>query len=121
VQLRRHRYLVLDDNSHFDIDGDCLIGAAPDELDTARLGFRPIRIEDRTGALSDAHAEIRCSNQEVIIVDRGSANGVFMCAQDRERWIRLTPWQPTLWHPGAAVRIGNRTLQLVTPPAGKVE
>jgi RND superfamily putative drug exporter len=117
IQLRQQRrYVVLDDNARFDIDRDCLIGCAPNKSDAARLGLRPIRIEDRTGELSDAHAEIRWVNNEVVIVDRESANGVFMCAPGRRAWTRLTPWQPTPWLPGASVRIGNRILQLEAPP-----
>jgi putative drug exporter of the RND superfamily len=113
VQLHQLRaYVVLDDNSRFEIDRDCVIGCAPNKSDAAQLGLRPIRIEDRTGEVSDAHAEIRWVNSEVIIVDRESANGVFMCAPGRREWTRLTPWQPTLWRLGASVRIGNRILQL---------
>ena len=119
IQLRQHRgYVVLDDNSRFDIDQDCLVGCAPNKSDAAGLGLRPIRIEDRTGEVSDAHAEIRWVNSEVVIVDRASANGVFMCAPGRRAWTRLTPWQPTPWLPGASVRIGNRILQLEAPPEG---
>ena len=119
IQLRqRRRYVVLDDNSRFDIDRDCLIGCAPSRSDAAHLGLRPIRIEDRTGAVSDAHAEIRWVNNELVIVDRESTNGVFMCAPGRRAWTRLTPWQPTPWLVGASVRIGNRILQLEAPPEG---
>ncbi len=119
IQLRQHRgYVVLDDNSRFDIDQDCLVGCAPNKSDAAGLGLRPIRIEDRTGEVSDAHAEIRWVNSEVVIVDRASANGVFMYAPGRRAWTRLTPWQPTPWRPGASVRIGNRILQLEAPPEG---
>jgi putative drug exporter of the RND superfamily len=119
IRLRQpRRYVILDDNSRFDIDRDCLIGCAPHKSDAAQLGLRPIRIEDRTGAVSAAHAEIRWVNSEVVIVDRESANGVFMCAPGRRAWYRLTPWQPTLWLAGASVRIGNRILQLEDPPEG---
>jgi putative drug exporter of the RND superfamily len=119
TQLRQRRgHVVLDDNSRFDIDRDCLVGCAPNKSDAAQLGLRPIRIEDRTGEVSDAHAEIRWVNSELVIVDRESANGVFMCAPGRRAWTRLTPWQPTPWLPGASVRIGNRILQLEAPAEG---
>jgi RND superfamily putative drug exporter len=116
IQLRQRRSVVLDDNSRFDIDQDCLIGCAPNKSDAARLGLRPVRIEDRTGQVSDAHAEIRWVDSEVVIVDRESTNGVFMCARGRRSWTRLTPWRPTPWLPGASVRIGNRILQLEAAP-----
>jgi RND superfamily putative drug exporter len=66
--------------------------------------------------VSDAHAEIRWVDSGVVIVDRESTNGVFMCAPGRRAWARLTPWRPTPWLPGASVRIGNRILQLEAPP-----
>jgi RND superfamily putative drug exporter len=117
IQLRQRRgYVVLDDSSRFDIDQDCLVGCAPNKSDAAQLGLRPIRIEDRTGEVSDAHAEVRWVNGQLVIVDRESTNGVFMCAPGRRAWTRLTPWQPTPWLPGASVRIGNRILQLEAPP-----
>ena len=116
IQLRRRGYILLDDNSRFDVDRDYIIDGPPHESDALRLGLRPVSTEARAGAVSNAHAEIRCSNGEVVIVDQGSPNGVYMCALGRQGWIRLTPWQPTLWHPGASVRIGDRTLQLVVGP-----
>jgi putative drug exporter of the RND superfamily len=116
IQRQQRSYIVLDDNSRFDIDGDCLIGSAPHTSDAVQVGLRTICIEDRPGAVSDVHAEIRCGNREVIIVDRDSANGVFMCTPERRVWTRLTPGQPTLWRPGVSVRIGNRILQLETAP-----
>jgi RND superfamily putative drug exporter len=119
IQLRQLRgYVVLDDNSRFDIDQDCLIGCAPNNSDAAGLGLRPIRIDDRTGEVSNAHAEIRWVNSEVVIVDRESANGVFMCAPGQRAWTRLTPWHPTPWPFGASVRIGNRILELEAPLEG---
>ncbi|WP_235658447.1 MMPL family transporter [Mycolicibacterium moriokaense] len=119
TQLRQLRgYVVLDDNSRFDIDQDCLIGCAPNNSDAAGLGLRPIRIDDRTGEVSNAHAEIRWVNSEVVIVDRESANGVFMCAPGQRAWTRLTPWHPTPWPFGASVRIGNRILELEAPLEG---
>jgi hypothetical protein len=117
IRLHQRRgYVVLDDNSRFDIEQDCLVGCAPHKSDAVQLGLRPVRIEDRTGAVSDAHAEIRWVNSELVIVDRESANGVFMCAPGRRAWNRLTPWQPTPWLPGASVRIGNRILELEASP-----
>ncbi len=118
IQRRERRSVVLDDNSRFDVDRDCLIGCAPTRSDAAGLGLRPIRIDDRTGAVSNAHAEIRWVNNELVIVDRESENGVFMCAPGRRAWTRLTPWQPTPWLPGASVRIGNRILQLEAASEG---
>jgi RND superfamily putative drug exporter len=110
--------VLLDDDSGFDVDRDCLIGRAPHRSNAVRRGLRPIRIEDRTGAISEAHAEIRCVDGEVLIVDRGSTNGIFMCASGRQAWTRVTPWQLAVWRPGTSVRIGNRVLVLHAPRDG---
>jgi putative drug exporter of the RND superfamily len=104
--------IILDDNSRFEIDRDCVIGRAPDDSDAVRRGLHPVPIEDRTGGVSRAHAEIRRANGEVLIVDRGSTNGVFLRKPGGQNWIRLVPWKPAVLLPGAFVRIGSRILQL---------
>jgi putative drug exporter of the RND superfamily len=107
--------IVLDDNSRFEIDRDCVIGRDPHGSDAIRRGLRPVRIEDRTGRMSRAHVEIRRINGEVLIVDRGSTNGVFLCQSAQQAWTRLAPWEPVPWLPGACIRVGSRTLRLQTP------
>jgi RND superfamily putative drug exporter len=118
VQIRRPLgCIILDDNSRFEIDRDCVIGRAPHDSDAVRRGLRPVRIEDRTGGMSRAHTEIRRVNGDVVIVDLASSNGVFLREPGRQAWSRLAPWQPVIWLPGASVRIGTRTLWLQAPTA----
>jgi RND superfamily putative drug exporter len=113
VQLARtKRWVVLDDNSRFEIDRDCVIGRDPRNSDAARRGLRPVRIDDRTSEMSRAHIEIRFVNGEVVIFDRNSTNGVLVREPAQQGWTRLAPWEPAKWLPGAYVRIGSRTLQL---------
>ncbi len=60
VQLARpKRWIVLDDNSRFEIDRDCVLGRDPHDSDAVERGLRPVRIDDRTGEMSRAHVEIR--------------------------------------------------------------
>jgi putative drug exporter of the RND superfamily len=113
VQLARpKRWVVLDDDSRFEIDRDCVIGRDPHNSNAAKRGLRPVRIDDRTGEMSRAHIEIRFVNGEVVIVDRNSTNGVLVREPAQDGWTRLAPWEPAKWLPGAYVRIGSRTLQL---------
>jgi RND superfamily putative drug exporter len=122
VRIRRPLgYIVLEDNSRLEIDRDCVVGRAPHDSDAVRGGLRLIRIGGYTAGISRAHIEIRRLNGEVLVVDRGSKNGVFLREPAMHRWTRLAPWQPAVWRPGAAVRMGCRTLRFesayhTTPP-----
>jgi RND superfamily putative drug exporter len=112
VRIRRTLgYLVLEDNSRLEIDRDCVVGRLPHESNAVRGGIRPIRIEGLTGGISRVHIEIRHINGQVFVVDAGSKNGTFLREAATGRWIRLAPWRPAVWRPGAAVRIGSRTLR----------
>ncbi|WP_253851531.1 MMPL family transporter [Mycobacterium sp. 1423905.2] len=106
------RWIVLDDTSRFELDRDVVIGRDPHGSDAAKRGLRPIRIDDHTGEMSRAHLEVRVANGEVVVVDRNSTNGVFVRETAQQGWTRLTPWQPTTWHPGAFVQLGGRILRL---------
>jgi RND superfamily putative drug exporter len=110
-------YILLDDNSSFELDRDYLIGRAPEESDAIKKGLRPFRLEDPTGNVSRAHAEIRIRDGQVAIVDRESTNGVYLRQPGAQAWTRLTPWTPTPWLPGAYIRIGNRVLRRPLPDA----
>jgi RND superfamily putative drug exporter len=110
--------IILDDNSRLEITGDCLIGRAPHEADNLRRGLRFLNIEDRSGQMARAHAEIRGIGGQVFIVDRGSAHGVFVRGPGQQSWTRLIPRRLERWFAGDEVRIGGRTLRLhlPTPP-----
>jgi hypothetical protein len=113
--VRMHRnleYVVLDDNSRFALDRDCVVGRDPRDCDAARSGLRPIRIDVRTNAMSRAHLEIRRVDGRVLIIDRQSKNGVAIRPAGQTQWIRIAPWTPIAWLPGMSVRIGCRILRL---------
>ncbi len=113
--VRMHRqleYVVLDDNSRFTLDRDCVVGRDPRDCDAARSGLRPIRIDVRTNGMSRAHLEIRRVDGRVFIIDRQSKNGVAIRPAGQTQWIRIAPWKPIAWLPGMSVRIGSRILRL---------
>ena len=105
-------YLVLEDDSRFTSDSDCVVGRLPEESNAVRQGFRPVRIDGLTSGMSRVHIEIRRLNAQLYVVDLGSKNGVLVREPDARDWTRLTPWRPALWCPGADVRLGCRTLPL---------
>lgn len=109
--------VVLDDTRRFFIDRDCVIGSDPHQCDAVRRGLRPVPIHGHTGGISLAHAEIRRVRGDVVIVDRGSTNGVFMRGPGPRGWCRIAPWKPVRWLPGTSVLIGKRTLWLQTSAA----
>lgn len=109
---RPKRWIVLDDNTQFELDGDCVIGREPRASDPVKRGLRPVRIDDYTGEMSRAHAEVRIVDGEVVIIDRNSTNGVFVREPAQQGWTRLAPWEPAKWRPGAYVEIGGRILRL---------
>jgi MFS family permease len=110
--LRKLESVVLDDNSRFTLDRDCVVGRDPHDCDAARRGLRPIRIDVRANGISRAHLEIRCFDGRVYIIDRQSTNGVEIRSAGQTQWIRIAPWTPIVWLPGMSVRIGSRILRL---------
>jgi MFS family permease len=113
--VRIHRqleYVVLDDNSRFTLDRDCVVGRDPHDCDAARSGLRPVRIDVRANGMSRAHLEIRRADGRVFIVDRQSKNGVAIRPAGQAQWTRIAPWQPIVWLPGMSVLIGSRMLRL---------
>ena len=125
VQLQRNlEHVVLDDNSRFVLDRDCVVGRDPHNSDAARQGLRPIQIDVRANGMSRAHLEIRCVFGRVYIIDRQSRNGVAIRPAGKTQWSRIAPWKPIVWLPGMSVRIGSRVLRLeantlraVAPPS----
>ena len=101
--------LVLDIGSTFVLDDNYLLGRNP-EVDDAviRSQLRPIRLDDDSGTLSRVHAEIRLNGWDVLLIDRGSANGTYIAAAGQSGWNRLAPNQPVVLSPGTHVRTGRR-------------
>jgi putative drug exporter of the RND superfamily len=101
--------IVLEDNSRVWIDRDCIVGRAPHESKAVRQGHRPVHIEGLTSGMSRVHLEIRRVDDQLFVVDLGSRNGTLL--RETRGWTGLAAWQPELWRPGAAVRLGCRTLR----------
>lgn len=113
--------VVLDDDSRFILDRDCVVGRYPHSCDAVRRGLRPIRIDVRADGMSRAHLEIRRVDGRVFIIDRQSRNGVAIRAAGQTQWTRIAPWTPIVWLPGMSVRIGSRILRLEgNPPRAAV-
>ena len=113
VQIRRPlESVVLDDDSRFLLDRDCVVGRDPSHCDTPLNGLRPIRIDVRANGMSRAHLEIRRLDGRVFIIDRQSRNGVAIRPAGQTQWIPIAPGKPIVWLPGMSVRIGSRILRL---------
>lgn len=101
--------LVLDIGATFVLDDNYLLGRNP-EVDEAVISsrLRPIRLDDDSGTLSRVHAEIRLEGWDVLLLDRGSANGTYLAPAGQSGWTRLAPQRPVVLTPGTHVRIGRR-------------
>ncbi|WP_280387144.1 FHA domain-containing protein [Nocardia wallacei] len=113
--------LVLDDGMTYLLAADAVIGRDPENSEAARRGLVPLKIEDTSGGMSRAHAEIHLVNWDVTVVDRGSTNGTHARPPGYRDWIRLQPHQPMPLVHGAEIMLGNRILRLepaAPPPFG---
>ncbi|MFC4377490.1 FHA domain-containing protein [Nocardia halotolerans] len=113
--------LVLDDGMTFLMAADAVIGRDPENSEAAQRGLIPLRIDDTSGGMSRAHAEVHLVNWDVQLIDRGSTNGTRSRPPGYRDWIRLTPNQPLVLVPGTEVMIGNRVFRYepaAPPPFG---
>ncbi|MCM6776144.1 FHA domain-containing protein [Nocardia sp. CDC159] len=113
--------LLLDDGMSFLLAADAVLGRDPDNSEPARRGLVPLRVEDASGGMSRAHAEIHLVNWDVMLVDRGSTNGTRARPPGYRDWIRLPPNQPLALVHGAEIMLGNRVLRFepaAPPPFG---
>jgi len=65
-------------------------------------------VNDAERSLSRVHAEIRLDGWDVMLVDRGSANGTFIANPDGS-WQRLAADRPERIEPGQRLAFGRRT------------
>ena len=62
--------LVFDDGATYTVDAEYLVGRMPDVDERVRNGsLRSIVVEDRSGAVSRVHAEVRVDGWDVMLVD----------------------------------------------------
>ncbi|MFF7940890.1 FHA domain-containing protein [Nocardia gamkensis] len=102
--------LLLDDGTSFVLDNDCVLGREPEYSEAVARGARPIRLEDSSGGMSRAHAEIRLVDWDVTVVDGGSTNGTHIRHPGRQDWVRAAPGLPITLAPGAQIQLGGRVL-----------
>ncbi|WP_167474924.1 FHA domain-containing protein [Nocardia arthritidis] len=101
--------LLLDDGNQFVLDNDIVIGREPEHSEAvSQRGARPVRLEDRSGGMSRAHAEIRLIDWDVTVVDGGSTNGTHIRQPGAQEWTRAIPGHPVKLQPGAQVLLGGR-------------
>jgi predicted component of type VI protein secretion system len=101
--------LVFDDGAAHPVDGGYLIGRMPDDDERVRTGeLRPIVVDDQDGSVSPAHAEIRVSGWDVIVIDTGSRGGTYVTGPDEDSWAALPPRRSRRLLPGTRVRLGGR-------------
>ncbi|WP_338758790.1 FHA domain-containing protein [Nocardia vulneris] len=102
--------LLLDDGTSFVLDADCVLGREPEHAEAVSRGARPVRLEDRSGGMSRAHAEIRLVDWDVTVVDGGSTNGTHIRQPGHQDWSRAIPGHPVKLIPGAQVQLGSRVV-----------
>ncbi|MGK8520528.1 FHA domain-containing protein [Nocardia asteroides] len=110
--------LILDDGMTYMLAADAVIGRDPERSPGAESGLVPLRVEDASGGMSRAHAEIRLVNWDVTVVDLGSTNGTRTRLPGYRDWMRLAPHQSMVLVPGTEIMLGNRVLrfELAAPP-----
>lgn len=105
--------LVVDDGSTCPLDGDYVIGRAPqssEEVSTGRA--RPLAIDDETGGISRVHARIGLTGDGVELTDLGSRNGTQVLGPGESQWRRLKPHAPVALCAGSRIAIGRRRIEL---------
>jgi len=108
--------LLFDNGATFVLDHDYLIGREPEPDPEVRSGeLRPLVLIDQSGGISRRHAEIRLRGWDVVLIDRGSANGTLVALRDADQWRAVVPGQPVQLLPGMRVSMGRRTLSFETP------
>ncbi|MBF6167354.1 FHA domain-containing protein [Streptomyces gardneri] len=110
--------LILDDGMTYMLAADAVIGRDPERSPAAESGLVPLRVDDASGGMSRAHAEIRLVNWDVMVVDCGSTNGTRTRLPGYRDWMRLAANQSTVLLPGTEIMLGNRVLrfELAAPP-----
>ena len=112
--------IVFDDGATYTVDAEYLVGRMPEADPRVRSGaLKSIVIEDRTGAVSRVHAEIRVNGWDVLLSDSGSRNGTFVAGASETGWTPLAPGRGRRLVPGTRVRIGGRSFVFESPSGAR--
>jgi hypothetical protein len=110
--------LVFDDGASYTVDSEYLVGRMPESDQRVSAGeLGAIVVEDRSGAVSRVHAEIRIDGWDVLLADTGSRNGTFVAGPTQQGWSPLQPGRSRRLVPGTRVRMGGRTFVFEAPGA----
>jgi hypothetical protein len=111
--------LFTDDGTLYRLDRGYLVGSNSSRDPTVGGGLaRPLVL---TGSdVSGSHAEIRLTDWDVTVVDRGSAAGTCIYEPGATEWARLRPYEPRVVAPGTHVAFGQRVVTFISPwvPSG---
>ena len=108
--------LVFDDGASYTVDSEYLVGRMPESDQRVSAGeLGSIVVEDRSGAVSRVHAEIRIDGWDVLLADTGSRNGTFVAGPTQQGWSPLQPGRSRRLVPGTRVRMGGRTFVFEAP------
>ena len=108
--------LVFDDGATYTVDAEYLVGRMPDVDERVRSGaLRSIVVEDRSGAVSRVHAEVRVDGWDVMLVDSRSRNGTHIAGPGANSWTTVPSGRSHRLTPGTRVRLGSRTFLFESP------
>jgi pSer/pThr/pTyr-binding forkhead associated (FHA) protein len=108
--------LVFDDGATYTVDAEYLVGRMPDTDERVRNGsLRSIVVEDRSGAVSRVHAEVRVDGWDVMLVDSRSRNGTHVAGPGATAWTPVPTGRSHRLIPGTRVRLGSRTFLFESP------
>jgi FHA domain len=108
--------LVFDDGATYTVDAEYLVGRMPDVDERVRNGsLRSIVVEDRSGAVSRVHAEVRVDGWDVMLVDSRSRNGTHVAGPGANTWTAVPSGRSHRLTPGTRVRLGSRTFLFESP------
>ncbi|HEX3259797.1 MAG TPA: FHA domain-containing protein, partial [Pseudonocardia sp.] len=108
--------LVFDDGATYTVDAEYLVGRMPDVDERVRNGsLRSIVVEDRSGAVSRVHAEVRVDGWDVMLVDSRSRNGTHVAGPGANTWTTVPSGRSHRLTPGTRVRLGSRTFLFESP------
>ncbi len=108
--------LVFDDGATYTVDAEYLVGRMPDVDARVRNGsLRSIVVEDRSGAISRVHAEVRVQGWDVMLVDSRSRNGTHIAEPGATGWTPVPVGRSHRLTPGTRVRLGGRTFLFESP------